>query len=54
LRQAQQLMGRNHKSHLVCVDGESRLAGVISLSDIARADSGGRALETLRRISGRK
>jgi CBS domain-containing protein len=53
LRHAQLLMGRNHKSRLVCLDTDGRLAGVISLSDIAKADSGGRALETLRRISGK-
>jgi CBS domain-containing protein len=54
VREAERLMAKNHKSRIVCVDEEGRLAGVISLSDIAQHERGGRASETLRGVSERE
>jgi len=54
VRDAERLMAKNHKSRIVCVDEEGRLAGVISLSDIAQHERGGRASETLRGVSERE
>ena len=54
LRKAQELMGRNHKSRIMCVDGEDRLVGVISLSDIAQKENGAKASQTLRKVSERE
>jgi CBS domain-containing protein len=50
---ALQLMGEHHKSRIMCLDADGRLAGVISLSDIAQyAESG--ASEALRQVSERE
>jgi len=54
MRDAEQAMARHHKSRIVCVDDEGRLVGVISLSDIAQHERGGRASETLRQVSERE
>jgi len=54
LKKAQDLMGRNHKSRIMCVDGEDRLVGVISLSDIAQKENGAKASQTLRKVSERE
>jgi CBS domain-containing protein len=54
LRKAQELMGRNQKSRIMCVDGDGRLVGVISLSDIAQKENGAKASQTLRRVSERE
>ena len=54
LEVAEQLMAENHKSRIVCLDGDGRLVGVISLSDIAQLAEGGSASETLRQISDRE
>ena len=53
LRKVEELMAKNHKSRMVCLDSTGRLAGVISLSDIAQADIG-RASQTLRQVSERE
>ena len=54
LRKAEELMARYQKSRMMCVDEEGRLVGVISLSDIAQRESGGRASQTLRDVSQRE
>jgi len=54
LGKAEELMARNHKSRIMCVDDQGRLAGVISLSDIAQVEDGAKASRTLRRVSERE
>jgi CBS domain-containing protein len=54
LRKAEELMSKHQKSRMMCVDRSGRLVGVISLSDIARRDSGRRASQTLRNVSERE
>jgi CBS domain-containing protein len=54
LSKAEELMARHHKSRVMCVDGEGRLVGVISLSDIAQRERGSKAAETLREVSQRE
>ena len=51
VERAKDLMAGNHKSRLICLDDEARLAGVISLSDIAKT---GDASGTLRAIAMRE
>jgi CBS domain-containing protein len=53
LSYARELMGQHHKSRIMCLDGHGRLAGVISLSDIAQLDEV-TALDTLRQVSSRE
>ena len=53
LREATDLMGKNQKSRIMCVDGKGRLVGVISLSDIARREST-QASQTLREVTARE
>jgi CBS domain-containing protein len=54
VRDAERAMAKNHKSRIMCVDADGRLLGVISLSDIAQHEKGGRASETLREVSERE
>ena len=54
LRRAEELMGRHHKSRIMCVDGNGVLAGVISLSDIAQQDKASRAAQTMRGVTERE
>jgi CBS domain-containing protein len=54
LQKTEQLMARNHKSRIMCVDSNGRLVGVISLSDIAQHDHGAQAADTLRQVSARE
>lgn len=55
LSQAEQLMGRNHKSRIMLTDRTGLLVGVISLSDIAEHDrKDGRAAELMRAVSQRE
>jgi CBS domain-containing protein len=54
LRKVEELMAKNHKSRIMCLDNSGRLVGVISLSDIAQHDQGGRASQTLRQVSERE
>lgn len=51
---AEKAMAQNHKSRIMCLDKGGRLVGVISLSDIAQHERGGRAAETLREVSERE
>jgi CBS domain-containing protein len=53
LERAQQLMAENHISRLLIVDDERRIAGIVSLSDIAK-NASAVANETLRRVSERE
>ncbi len=54
LPKVEELMAKNHKSRIMCLDNSGRLVGVISSSDIAQYDQAGRALQTLRQVSERK
>lgn len=54
LEVAEDLMRRNHKSRIICVDDDFRPVGVISLSDIAAYEDAGRAGDLLRAISERE
>lgn len=54
LERAEQLMMDNQKSRIVCLDDQGRLEGIISLSDIAQAESGGKASEVLRDVTERE
>ena len=54
LRKAEELMSKNHKSRIMCVDQGGKLVGVISLSDIAQREDPGRAAQTLRNVSERE
>jgi CBS domain-containing protein len=51
---AQQLMGEEHKSRLLCVEEDGRLAGVISLSDIAQHVESSSAAKTMREVAQRE
>jgi CBS domain-containing protein len=51
---AEDLMARNHKSRILCLDDDGKLAGVISLSDIAQHERAGRIRDTLRKVSERE
>lgn len=54
VRRAAGLMSKYRKSRIMCVDATGRLAGVISLSDIAQRQAGNQASETLRSVSERE
>jgi CBS domain-containing protein len=54
VRIAEQLMGENRKSRILCVDESSRLVGVISLSDIAQYEDASLAARTMREVTGRE
>jgi CBS domain-containing protein len=54
LEQAELLMMDKQKSRIVCLDDQGKLAGVISLSDIAQAESGDKASDVLRDVSERE
>lgn len=54
LRKAEELMSKNHKSRIMCLDNNGRIVGVISLSDIAQREDDGRAAETMRAVSERE
>lgn len=51
LEVAKEQMAKHHKSRIMCVDGNGRLAGVISLSDIAQRGDGS---QTLREVARRE
>ena len=53
IEEAQQLMAQHRKSRILCLDDDGRLAGVISLSDIADRLGDG-AARTLRAVSRRE
>jgi CBS domain-containing protein len=54
VRKAEQLMGENRKSRILCVDESGRLVGVISLSDIAQYEEASRAAMTMREVTARE
>jgi CBS domain-containing protein len=54
LQKAEELMAKNHKSRIMCVDSSGKLVGVISLSDIAQVEGGAKASQTLKEISERE
>jgi len=54
LQRAHQLMAKNRKSRIMCVDEGGVLVGVISLSDIVQGEPGPRAADTLRKVSERE
>jgi hypothetical protein len=47
-------MGQHHKSRMLCLDGEGKVAGVISLSDIAARGDHHEAAEAMRKVSSRE
>ena len=51
---AEALMSRHKKSRIVCFDGQGKLSGVISLSDIARIETGARSSALLRSVAQRE
>src|SRR2546428_10111714 len=51
---AEQLMGKHHKSRMICTDQEGRLLGVISLSDIAQVEEPSRASQTMKQVTERE
>lgn len=53
IAEAEHLMATHHKSRIMVLDPKGRLAGVISLSDLAERDAR-RALQTLREVSVRE
>jgi CBS domain-containing protein len=53
IAEAERLMAGHHKSRIMVVNGEGRLVGVISLSDLAELDER-RAVETLRAVAERE
>jgi CBS domain-containing protein len=54
IRRAQELMAKNHKSRIMCLDEDGDLVGVISLSDVAQREQSSRAGETLRQVAERE
>jgi len=54
LLHAQELMSEEKVSRIMCVDEEGALEGVISLSDIARLESGARAAAIVQDLSDRE
>ncbi len=54
LREAERAMAEHHKSRIMCVDGQGKLVGVISLSDIVRHEGARRATGTLIEVSARE
>jgi CBS domain-containing protein len=51
---AEQLMGTHQKSRMICTDESGRLAGVISLSDIAQVEDASRASQTMKQVTERE
>ena len=54
LEKAEDLMGTHHKSRMLVLNDDGSLAGIISLSDVAQADTSQRAIDTLRKVSSRE
>jgi len=53
IRVAEHMMAQNHKSRIICLDDTGRLAGVISLSDLAQ-HNGTHAARTMKEVSERE
>jgi CBS domain-containing protein len=51
---AEALMSKHKKSRIMCLDDGQRLAGVISLSDVARVETGARSSALLRSVAQRE
>jgi CBS domain-containing protein len=51
---AEALMSKHKKSRIVCVDRNESLVGVISLSDVARIETGARSSALLRSVAQRE
>jgi CBS domain-containing protein len=54
LRKAEQLMGEHHKSRILCIDGSGKLAGLISLSDIAQKEEPTQVTRVLCEVASRE
>jgi CBS domain-containing protein len=54
LRNAEDLMIRNQKSRIMCIDAGGKLVGVISLSDIFQREDANRAAQTMRAVTERE
>jgi CBS domain-containing protein len=50
----EQLMSKHKKSRIICIDERRRPVGVISLSDIARVETSGKASAILRSVAQRE
>jgi len=50
----EQLMSKHKKSRIICVDDRNHPIGVISLSDVAQRETGGKASAILRSVSQRE
>lgn len=51
---AEALMSKHKKSRILCLDDDGCAAGIISLSDVARTETGGKASAILRSVSQRE
>ncbi len=51
---AEALMSKHKKSRIICLDAQQHLAGVISLSDVARIETGARSSALLRSVAQRE
>lgn len=54
VEKAQQLMAAHHKSRIIVVEEEGRVAGVISLSDLVERLDGIHAAQTMREVAQRE
>lgn len=54
VKRAQELMAKNRKSRIMCLDKNKHLVGVISLSDIAMLSDSAEASKTLRSVAERE
>ena len=54
IRRAEELMGQHRKSRIMCLDDDGRLAGVISLSDLAQTGDDAWAAQTMRQVTERE
>jgi CBS domain-containing protein len=54
LREAEQKMASAKKSRIICVDEDGRIAGVISLSDVAQAEEATQTARVLAEITKRE
>jgi len=54
VQRAEELMVARRKNRILVLDSEGRLAGVISLADIAAHDDAARAIQTIQRIANRE
>ena len=54
LQSAERLMASHQKSRILCIDERGQLAGIISLSDLAKHAPSPRASQTLRQVTERE